>query len=277
MSDSPLPVSPASNLRPDLTSLCHLTPKPPSPHPPTKTSLFRTYSRQRYSPSSESHVSSQSCIRSPSPNLSPRRERKNISAWTSRDNNISSSTPALRLVSDAGSHSSDDTGRSVSTKGKLKAQDGQQMNSSSESTVVQLDSCERLSSSRSSALSETSAQPDRKEHERLVHRRKTERLRMDIDKQQGLNSGSLTDKESHPPERRGTQRRDTCTQPQSAEMNGKNVVSPKNTQEKKTNQPISDQRTEAKLRVPKIFYQPICSEGTRMTSVTNNTTLTKSE
>lgn len=280
MSDSPLPLSPASTLRSALTSLCRLTPKPPSPHPPTKTSLFRTRSLQRYSPSPENHVSSQSCLHLQSTDLSPRRERKDLSAWTSRDSHISSSSfPAHRRLSDAGSHCSDDTGLSVSTKGKLKAQDGQQASSAgnrSNSTVVQLDNCERMSSSRSSALSETSAQPHRQTHERLVHRKKIERLRMDTDKQQGPNSCSLPDNASHPPESRGAQRRDTCTQPWSVETNGKYVVSPKNTQEKKTNQPISEQWAQTKLQVPAIFYQPVCSEGMQMMSISNKTTLTES-
>lgn len=239
MSDSPHPLTPSLNLRPDSTSPCHLKPKPPSPHPPTKTSLFRTHglhrimsasnksskpppsrtntteqddvksskskhlcsfptkqghldahhrgclnvNSERNSPSPENHLSSQSCIPLQNTGLSPHRQRKYSSAWTSKNINIASSlsAPALSHVADAGSYSIVDTGHSVSKK----TQDEQQVcntGNSSESTV-QLVNRERMSSSRSSAVSETPAQPGRKKLESLIHRNKMGHLRLNTSKQ----------------------------------------------------------------------------------------------
>lgn len=221
-----------------------------------------TENSERDTPSPEHHPSSQSCVHLQNTDLSPHRERKNSSAWTSRVINItSSSAPALSHVTDAGSYCSVDTGHFVSEK----AQDGQQESStgsSSESTVAQLDNRERISSSRSSVVSETPAQPGRKKLESLVYRNKLGHLRLNTNKQQGPNSSSLTDTASHP-ESCGAPRHDTRTQPQPAETTGKCVVSPQNAQGKPTNVPRSDQLTQTKSQLPKMFHQPVPSAGTQ--------------
>ncbi|KAF7222292.1 coiled-coil domain-containing protein 24 isoform X1 [Nothobranchius furzeri] len=269
-----------SPLRPASPSLCNLKPKPPSPPPPAKASLSRPHSQhriikpptfnrmdpaehdpkiskshvfateqdcprtclnlhidpERNTPSPDNHRSSHRSTHRPSTDLSPGMERKATPV----------SAPAFSHFCDAGSN---DTGRSVLTKGKLKALNGQQNSNIGENSADDPE--------KSSVISQTSAEHGRKNHKSGTDEDKMSHFRIINKTQYSPKSHGLVDKMSYPPKRSELQSSDICFQPQSTGLTGIYVTLPGKPQRKLKDQPKYAQEKQNQFQFSNVFYQSV--------------------